>query len=360
MSNTEEAKKRLRGVMKEFSLGLADEVLDELKMDLMPKSTDFNNQGEKCEPGQDGFISKEQFESRHEAVYDQNNLLPVHFLTEGAIVQKAIAMVTLKVAKYGLAAGKGIGSGFLISDSLFMTNNHVIRNKADCNDVNMQFMYQDNYGAEPAITPEFFETNENSFFHTNAGLDYTIVRLKRKPYRFRPVRRIPVSGGEIVPEMVPFKHDYADSEQIEELEYIRDFITKEVPISEFDTSRVYRIFGYTAGSKYGSIALRPIITYPATLRLNVIQHPKGRKKEVVVQQNEITDVHTNVIHYYSDTDYGSSGSPVFNNAWDLMALHHAREPSENANEGIRIDKIVSDLRNEFQASKPEILTELGI
>ena len=54
------------------------------------------------------------------------------------------------------------------------------------------------------------------------------------------------------------------------------------------------------------------------------------------------------------------GSPVFNNTWNLMALHHAREPAESANEGMRIDKIVADLRSEFQTSNPGILTELGI
>jgi len=43
-----------------------------------------------------------------------------------------------------------------------------------------------------------------------------------------------------------------------------------------------------------------------------------------------------------------------------MALHHARHLAESANEGIRIDKIVSDLRSEFQASNPGLLTELGI
>ena len=43
-----------------------------------------------------------------------------------------------------------------------------------------------------------------------------------------------------------------------------------------------------------------------------------------------------------------------------MALHHAGEPTESANEGMRIDKIVADLRSEFQTSNPGILTELGI
>ena len=327
----------------------------------MPKVSGFQNQGEICSHGQDGCIGKEEFTESMEAVWGQNNLISAHFLTEGAEIQKAIAMVTLKVAKGSLQPGSGWGSGFLLSNSLFMTNNHVIPNKAFCDDVNMQFMYQDNYNTEPAITSEFFETNEHSFFHTNANLDYTIVRLKRKPYKFRIATTGAYRLGEdMAAPSYPTKHEYADTQQIEELRYLNDFITKEQPISAFDPGRILQIFGYTPGSKYGFITLRPTVSYPVGLRLNVIQHPQGRKKEVVVQQNELTDVHTNIIHYFSDTDYGSSGSPVFNNTWDLMALHHAREPSESANEGIRIDKIVADLRREFQTTNPQILSELGI
>lgn len=356
-------KELLKGILKKFGLGQAKGVLNELCSDLMPKVSDFKNQGEKCSHGQDCCIGKEEFAQGLEAMYDQNNFLSAHFLTEGAEIQKAIAMVTLKVAKgSGLPAGSGWGSGFLISNSLFMTNNHVIEDKAFCDDVNMQFMYQDNYNSEPAISSEFFETNENSFFHTNASLDYTIVRLKRRPYRVRVADTAYRyrSRENIANPTSLAKHDYADTEQIEELKYLTDFIIKKQPLSRFDPSRIIRVFGYTPGSKYGFIPLRPTVSYPVGLRLNVVQHPQGRKKEVVVQQNELTDVHTNVIHYYSDTDYGSSGSPVFNNTWDLMALHHARKPAESANEGIRIDKIVTDLRSEFQTSNPGLLTELGI
>ncbi len=363
MTKQKTDKEQLKGILKEFDLGQAKEVLEELCSDLMPKVSEFKNQGEKCSHGQDGCIGKEEFAEfaqSLEKVWGQNNLISAHFLTEGAEIQKAIAMVTLKVAKSGLPSGSGWGSGFLISNSLFMTNNHVIPNKAFCDDVNMQFMYQDNYNTEPAISSEFFETNENSFFHTNVGLDYTIVRLKRKPWKFIIANSAFRLGEDMVNPRYPAKHEYLDTEQIEELKYIGDFITKKEPISAFDPARFLQIFGYTPGSKYGFIPLRPTVSYPIGLRLNVIQHPKGRKKEVVVQQNELKDVHTNVIHYFSDTDYGSSGSPVFNNTWDLMALHHARNSAESANEGIRIDKIVADLRNEFQTSNPGLLTELGI
>jgi endonuclease/exonuclease/phosphatase family metal-dependent hydrolase len=53
-----------------------------------------------------------------------------------------------------------------------------------------------------------------------------------------------------------------------------------------------------------------------------------------------------VLRYRTDTEPGSSGSPVFNNDWQLVALHHAgyREDGGTAvNEGIRISAIVAHL-----------------
>jgi hypothetical protein len=356
MAGQAEIKKQLKSMMKEYGLALTNQVRDELLDDLLPKSVNFTNQGEKCSPGQEGCVALADME----AIWGQNNLLAAHFLTEGAAIQKAVAMVTLKVPSSGLPAGNGWGSGFLISNSLFMTNNHVIPDKEFCAKINMQFMYQDNFTTSPAIQSEFFETNENAFFHTNASLDYTIVRLRRKPYKVVLTPKDSVAGDELMAPGYIAKYEFADSEQIAGLEYLKEIISKKEPVSAIDPSKIQLLLGYTAGSRYGFIPLRPTISYPVGLRLNIIQHPCGRKKEVVLQQNELKDVHENVIHYFSDTDYGSSGSPVFNNTWDLMALHHARHPTESANEGIRIDRIAKDLRNQFKTSMPSILTELGI
>lgn len=366
-------REQLRGILAEFDIGEATLVLDEMRAGLMPSTEGFDHQGEKCSHGKDGCVGREEFASSLEKVWDQNNLLSAHFLTEGAAVQKAIAMVTLKQAYVGLAAGSGWGSGSLVSASLFMTNNHVIPNKAFCDKVNMQFMYQNNFDGQPAIAPESFETDEDSFFHTDGALDYTIVRLKRKPYKFlsnyQPTGyRLATSyspsgfgGGEDAGlEGADGGTEYADPDQIGLLTSLSEVIARRAPVSSINPRLISQIFGYTPGSRYGSLKLRPAISYPEGLRLNIVQHPQGRKKEVVVQQNELNDVHANVIHYYSDTDYGSSGSPVFDNKWDLMALHHARNNAESSNEGIRIDKIVADLRNEFQTTNPAILTELGI
>ncbi|WP_170972623.1 endonuclease [Bacillus mycoides] len=82
--------------------------------------------------------------------------------------------------------------------------------------------------------------------------------------------------------------------------------------------------------------------------VNIIQHPSGRKKELALQDNNVSYVYDKVIHYITDTEPGSSGSAVFNNTWQLVALHHAgwytNEGEKLAiNEGIRISVIVSKL-----------------
>ena len=45
-------------------------------------------------------------------------------------------------------------------------------------------------------------------------------------------------------------------------------------------------------------------------------------------------------------DPGSSGSPVFNQKWQLVALHHASSTKKEANEGIRIDVIIDAIKAE--------------
>ncbi len=57
--------------------------------------------------------------------------------------------------------------------------------------------------------------------------------------------------------------------------------------------------------------------------VNIIQHPRGRYKEVALQDNRVVKVDNLVMQYCCDTEPGSSGSPVFNNNWHLVALHHA-------------------------------------
>ena len=77
---------------------------------------------------------------------------------------------------------------------------------------------------------------------------------------------------------------------------------------------------------------------------------------ISVQNNFVEYVDEKIIQYLTSTKNGSSGSPVFNDNWQVLALHHAggtlKEPSTNRryarNEGILISAILKDLPSEIQ------------
>ena len=80
-------------------------------------------------------------------------------------------------------------------------------------------------------------------------------------------------------------------------------------------------------------------------RLNILGHPKGLDMKVSFQDNKMTDEGEKYVYYKTPTDKGSSGSPVFNNNWQLVALHHSSKRAKKANEGIRIDVIIEALKS---------------
>jgi V8-like Glu-specific endopeptidase len=112
---------------------------------------------------------------------------------------------------------------------------------------------------------------------------------------------------------------------------------------------VVRIKG-EAGMKWGYLKIRPI-DVKVNSKLNIIQHSGGGPKQIAMNDNEAKYVDENIVQYITDTLRGSSGSPVFDDNWQVVALHHSGgnipEPSTNSihfrNEGIRINAIIKDM-----------------
>ena len=84
-------------------------------------------------------------------------------------------------------------------------------------------------------------------------------------------------------------------------------------------------------------------TQPSGRFVTIVQHPRGEKKQIALRENRIVDVLDSFLHYEADTEPGSSGSPVFDDGWEVVALHHAsvRAPDHAelggfVNEGIRV------------------------
>lgn len=91
-------------------------------------------------------------------------------------------------------------------------------------------------------------------------------------------------------------------------------------------------------------------------RVSIIQHPMGQPKQISIQNNFVQYVDKNIIQYVTSTMPGSSGSPVFNDNWEVVALHHAggniAEPTTGKkyfrNEGIGMGSILADLPEELK------------
>jgi trypsin-like peptidase/tetratricopeptide repeat protein len=57
----------------------------------------------------------------------------------------------------------------------------------------------------------------------------------------------------------------------------------------------------------------------------VVGHPRGGGLQIALHDSRLLDVDDDerLLHYRTPTDPGSSGSPVFNEAWEVIGLHHA-------------------------------------
>jgi hypothetical protein len=85
-------------------------------------------------------------------------------------------------------------------------------------------------------------------------------------------------------------------------------------------------------------------------RMYIIGHPNGSELAYSLADNRMLAISERRIHYRSPTDPGSSGSPVFDERWDLVAIHRRGDKgiaslsesgkTYDANEGVPILTIV--------------------
>jgi len=83
----------------------------------------------------------------------------------------------------------------------------------------------------------------------------------------------------------------------------------------------------------------------STEQVVIIQHPQGRSKEITRVNGQVMRYQTNILRYESDTEIGSSGSPVFISGSDrVIAMHHFGDPDSRYNEGIRMSQILPTIK----------------
>ena len=49
----------------------------------------------------------------------------------------------------------------------------------------------------------------------------------------------------------------------------------------------------------------------------------GEDKHIALHANDVLSVWNQHLYYTTDTEPGSSGAPVFNKDWKVVAIHHA-------------------------------------
>jgi endonuclease G len=225
-------------------------------------------------------------------VGETNDLQAIWFLVRGAAVRRAVAFVEVSVP-----GSSDRGSGFLISPHLFLTNQHVIPNAAAAKATQITFDNERDENGLPVPTTIFrLDPDRFALFSDQNDLDYALIAVGPR-----------VLGN-----------------------------------SQLDD------FGYCILSD------RPD-RHAIGMNVNIIQHPSGLPKMVALRHNLLTYRTDHTLLYETDTEHGSSGSPVFNDFWEVVALHHFGAPfleraDENGtpiptsvNEGVRISAIYTDL-----------------
>jgi V8-like Glu-specific endopeptidase len=111
----------------------------------------------------------------------------------------------------------------------------------------------------------------------------------------------------------------------------------------------------------GHLSLRPSLV-KKDQRVSIIQHPGGHFKKISMQNNFVAYADQTVVQYFTATMAGSSGSPVLNDEFEVVAIHHSggmlEEPGTGRrylrNAGTSMIAVLADLR----ANAPAILAKI--
>ncbi len=138
-----------------------------------------------------------------------------------------------------------------------------------------------------------------------------------------------VLGSEAEANTARVEFDYEEGRAAKSYQLdVSDFKTS--PQTEYDFARVKVVDRADAPlNKWGFVEFEretlPIVGEAVT----IIQHPEGQEKQIALTANKVISQMKQYLFYETDTKKGSSGSPVFNNNWKVVAIHHAGKKIED-------------------------------
>lgn len=176
-----------------------------------------------------------------------------------------------------ITIGNTTGSGVLISPDLLLTNWHVLSSSANAQYAEVEMFFE--RSLPDGYTQTTLYLDPERFFHANKTLDYSMIALER---------------GQ-------------DTQLCGWLPLLKE---------------------------QGKV----LVGHP----VSIIHHPGGGGKKITLHGSYLVDLTNHgttqdFCWYSGDTQTGSSGSPVFNTRWEIVALHHRAVPHTDKN-NVLLDK----------------------
>jgi hypothetical protein len=256
-------------------------------------------------------VTKDLPETKERIVFT-DDMVPFGFMQAGLVAARSVARLAVPRIEAGvprLAGGNpvlNLGTGWMIAPGLMITNHHVVNAR--------------NEGEPPA--------SENDLRAQTAATTALF------DYDSKAAAGVPSSLGELLAWDAAL--DYA---------IMRTVVDDRAPL--------VCVSGPCP-------AASPSQTYP----VNIIQHPQGLPKKYAIRNNLVTAAGPTELRYFTDTLSGSSGSPVLDDKWQVLALHRGSASVSNVqfqgrdvafvNIGTPIEAILSDLRMRYPGKLPEL------
>jgi len=256
-----------------------------------------------------------------------------------------------------------VATAFLVGRNMLLTNYHVFPRNAleqevseSINSISKEiieneFIAQFNYEQDLLGNETFpVEYRCQNIIAEDKSLDFVLVKLRSNPEgdQYKNVGQagdqfgwLSLAGDDAtiappLPVINGFESQLTQENQLSDLELeslLGELIKKIDPVfldklKDFNDS--------SSAALLASLKKNALFGDP----VNIIQHPKGRRKEIVLSNNRVTGIFKNFILYEADADFSSSGSPVMNQQWQLVSMHCGVLFKESQN---ALDQKVSDM-----------------
>ncbi len=236
-----------------------------------------------------------------ERLLGTNDLVDEFYLERALLAARPVCRVSIRAPS---GHERGCATGFMVSPSLLLTNQHVFGSAGEAEPSIAEFNYRFDVAGRPE-TSYRFQLRPDQFFLNNEELDFALVAV--------------------------------DAQSTED----------GVSLNTFGYHRLL--------AESGKALIKEWMT--------IIQHPGGARRQFAIRENQcLDDSDPDVIWYKSDTAQGSSGAPVLNDSLQVVALHHsgvARQDAQKKNFILKNGKTVKDL-SDVDDSEVDWIANAGI